>query len=64
MFRLPTQYVFTMKQLIQIFALAGIAAIALALSSCGCSSGEAPAPPLRKLPDFKELPTIDYANEK
>lgn len=64
MFRLPTQHIVTMKQLIQIFALAGVAATALALTSCGCSSGEAPAPPLRKLPDFKELPTIDYANEK
>lgn len=64
MFRLRSLQTITMKQLIQIFALAGVAATALALSSCGCSSGEATAPPLRKLPDFKELPTIDYANEK
>jgi len=53
-----------MKKLIQMFALAGVAATALALTSCGCTSGEASAPPLRKLPDFKELPTIDYSNEK
>tara|TARA_B100000945_G_scaffold228531_1_gene185150 strand:- start:77 stop:238 length:162 start_codon:yes stop_codon:yes gene_type:complete len=53
-----------MKKLIQIFALAGAAATVLALTSCGCTSGEASAPPLRKLPDFNELPTIDYADEK
>ena len=53
-----------MKKLIQLIALSGVAVTALALTSCACSSGEAPAPPLSKLPKFKELPTIDYSNEK
>lgn len=50
----------TMKKLIQLIALAGAAVAAMALTSCGCCSGEAKAPPLRPLPEFKELPTIDY----
>ncbi len=49
-----------MKKFIQLIALAGVAVTAMALTSCGCCSGEAPAPPLRPLPEFKELPTIDY----
>ena len=53
-----------MNKLIQLIALAGVAAVALVLTSCGCCSGEAKAPPLRSLPKFKELPTIDYGNGK
>ncbi|HJM65808.1 MAG: hypothetical protein QF405_14540 [Roseibacillus sp.] len=49
-----------MKKLIQLIALAGVAVTALALTSCGCCTGEAKAPALRPLPKFKELPTIDY----
>lgn len=56
----PTQYTLTMKKLIKLMALAGVAVAALGITSCGCCTGEAKAPPLRPLPQFKELPTIDY----
>jgi len=56
----PSIYTLTMKKLIQLIALAGVAVTALALTSCGCCTGEAKAPALRPLPKFKELPTIDY----
>jgi len=52
-----------MKKLIQLIALAGVAAAALFLTSCGCCTGEANAPSLRSLPKFKELPTIDYVHD-
>ena len=50
----------TMNKLTKLIALSGIAATALVFTSCGCCTGEAKAPPLRPLPEFKELPTIDY----
>ena len=50
----------TMKKLIKLMALAGVAGAALALTSCGCCTGEAKPPALRPLPQFKELPTIHY----
>lgn len=31
------------------------------LSSCGCCTGEDPAPKLRPLPKFNDLPTVDVA---
>ncbi|MDA0766340.1 MAG: hypothetical protein O3A87_01335 [Verrucomicrobia bacterium] len=46
-----------MKRIITILALAIVAA---GLSSCGCCSGEAPAPPLRPLPQFSEIPQVHY----
>ena len=49
-----------MKKLIKLIASAGVAAAALGLSSCGCCTGEAKPPPLRPLPEFKELPSIHY----
>lgn len=49
-----------MKKLIKVLAIVGVAATALGLSSCGCCTGEAKVPPLRPLPQFKELPTITY----
>ena len=32
-------------------------AIAVLSSSCGCCTGDAKAPSLRKMPKFKEIPT-------
>lgn len=37
-----------------------VAAVSICLlSSCGCCTGEDPAPKLRALPKFKDLPTTD-----
>ena len=58
----PQHYTLTMKKLIQLIAPAGVALAALALTSCGCCTGEAKAPSLRSLPKFKELLTIDYGD--
>ncbi len=47
---------------LKLISLAAFAAGSLGLSSCGCCTGEEPAPPLRPLPDLgpvdgsRELP--------
>ena len=46
-----------MKQIVFLLALA---LAAVGLSSCGCHTGEAPAPSLRPLPQFKEIPQVHY----
>lgn len=40
---------------VKILSLAAFAVGSLGLSSCGCCSGERPAPSLRSLPNFKEI---------
>jgi len=44
-------------KLIKVISLAAFAVGSFGLSSCGCCTGEAPVPPLRPLPVFKEIPT-------
>ena len=41
---------------VKFFAFASFAVASLGLSSCGCCSGEAPLPSLRRLPSFKDIP--------
>ena len=41
---------------VKILAVASFAVASLGLSSCGCCSGEAPLPSLRRLPSFKDIP--------
>ena len=49
-----------MKRTLQLILAASVAAVALGLTSCGCCSGEAAAPPLRPLPQFQDIPQIHY----
>jgi len=50
-------------RIIKITLLLAVAAATNTLSSCasGCCTGEEAAPPLRPLPNFKPLGTVDYA---
>ncbi len=49
-----------MKKIIHILAIASVALVGAGLSSCGCCTGEAEAPPLQPLPQFKEIPQVHY----
>ena len=40
---------------VKLLAVASFAFASLGLSSCGCCSGEAPIPSLRRLPSFKDI---------
>ena len=42
-------------KLVKVLTLAAFAVGSIGLSSCGCCTGEAQAPPLRPLPVFKDL---------
>ena len=48
-----------MKKIIHILAIASVALVGAGLTSCGCCSGEAEVPPLRPLPQFKEIPQVE-----
>ncbi|WP_165788677.1 hypothetical protein [Rubritalea profundi] len=41
---------------LRILTIASAATATLLLSSCGCCTGEAKAPPLRPLPSFTDIP--------
>ncbi len=41
---------------VKLLAIASFAVASLGLSSCGCCSGEAALPSLRRLPSFKDVP--------
>ncbi|MGJ8672971.1 hypothetical protein [Rubritalea sp.] len=41
---------------LRILTIAAAAAGSVLLSSCGCCTGEAKAPPLRPLPQFSDIP--------
>ena len=41
---------------IKVLALSAFALGSLGLASCGCCTGEEPVPPLRPLPEVKEIP--------
>ncbi|MEO1857496.1 MAG: hypothetical protein ABGY95_09085 [Rubritalea sp.] len=41
---------------LRILTIASAAAATVLLSSCGCCTGEAKAPPLRPLPQFADIP--------
>lgn len=43
---------------LRILTIAAAAAGSLLLSSCGCCTGEAKAPSLRKLPAFADIPVF------
>ncbi|MGC6427634.1 MAG: hypothetical protein ACON5H_11655 [Akkermansiaceae bacterium] len=47
---------------VKVLSLAVIGVAAFAVSSCGCCTGESKVPPLRTLPDFKEIP-VDSPQE-
>ena len=47
-------------KLVKLLALVAFSAGSLGLSSCGCCTGEAPVPPLRPLPQMKDV-VVDYA---
>jgi len=44
---------------IKILALGAFALGSLGLASCGCSTGEEPVPPLRRLPKMNEIFVAD-----
>lgn len=43
--------------MIRFFLAISASAIAILSSSCGCCTSDASAPPLRPMPNFKEIPT-------
>ena len=45
--------------LFKLFIMPIVAVSLCVLSSCGCCTGEDPAPKLRALPTFKDLPTSE-----
>jgi hypothetical protein len=52
-----------MKILINLLTLASLAMLAAGLTSCGCCTGEAKAPPLKPLPQFQEIPQVHYSGK-
>ena len=46
--------------MIRLLSAACVSVFAFLSTSCGCCTGEPAAPPLRDMPQFQEMPAVEY----